>query len=139
MIRSLLSFISRMLVKRAVATGAQNVAAQATGGRLNLKVGLRLLRDRRVPVGVKLAALALGAAVAGAFQFAEVPLETVLLFVMPLLGLADIAFDGLEIFGLVLGVACAVLPFIAPEELVAKHRREADGRVYEAVGASVKR
>lgn len=132
MIRNLCMFLARTFLHRTVTSQA----SAATGGRLDPKLGFRLLRDRRVPMRFKLAALALGAAIAGIMQVLEMPLEVMLLFV-PMLGLAaDIAFDGVEIFAVVLGIASVTLPFLVPEELVRQARMQGDGRVFDAAPAS---
>lgn len=131
MIRNICLFLARVFVQRSVTSGA----AQMSGGRLDPKLGFRLLRDRRVPIAAKMAALALGVAAAGAMQIAEAPLELLLLMV-PVLGVADVAADGLEIFAIMLGVASVALPFLIPRELLAKIRHEGDGRVFDAAPAS---
>ena len=89
------------------------------GSRLNLKLGLTLLRDRRVGIWIKLAALALGAAAAGALIALEFPLETILAVLLPGLGLGlDLIADGMEAIAVPLLLAGLALPFMAPRALV---------------------
>lgn len=137
MIRQVASLLGKVLIQRCV---AQATPAHSSPGVnfFDLKFGMRLMKDRRVPFGSKLQSLFLGALFAGILQLVEVPLETVLLVVMPLLGLADVAFDGIEVIAASILGAALVLPLLAPKELVARMRREGDGRVYEAATSKVR-
>ena len=54
---------------------------------MNIRLGYRLLRDRRVPIRAKLMALGIGAACIGALEVLELPLEGVLAAILPLIGI----------------------------------------------------
>lgn len=92
---------------------------------LDPKLGLRLLRDRRVPGSAKLCALALGLLSVFILEVLEIPLQTALALLLPVLGVAlDFAVDGVEIVAVPMLVASLVLPFVAPRSLVEQVRRE---------------
>lgn len=119
---------------------------------LDWKLGLRLLRDRRVPVAPKLLALVLGLAAFGAIEFFEFPLQAALTLLLPVLGLAaDLAIDGIEFIAIPFFVATLALPFLAPAAIVeevrsrlhpqtagAKGSRFDPGQVYDARNAQVR-
>jgi len=79
---------------------AMRSAATPRNGRrplLDLHEGLRLLRDRRVPVRTKALAMTLGAAAVGALVAFELPVEVVVGAVLNLFGFGlDFLLDGLE-------------------------------------------
>ena len=94
---------------------------------VNLALGYTLLRDRRVSIRAKLIALGIGAAVIGAVEMLQLPIEGVLAAFLPFIGAAgDLALDGAEaIIGPVL-IASMVLPRLAPADLVAQIRAETE-------------
>jgi hypothetical protein len=94
---------------------------------VNLALGYRLLRDRRVSIRAKLIALGIGAAVTGVIELLQLPLEGVLAAFLPFIGAAgDLALDGAEaVIGPVL-IASALLPHLAPADLVAQIRAETE-------------
>lgn len=96
-----------------------------TGRALDVRFGLALLKDRRVPVLAKVLALGLGAVGMALLIALELPAETMFALFMPVLGLiADVALDGLEgIVGPFL-LAALLLPYLAPKPLVETVRRE---------------
>ena len=146
MLRLLLTHLGHHYLKQ---SGATRV--------LDWKLGLRLLRDRRVPGLTKLLALGLGVGALVALEVFELPLEAALALLVPVLGLAaDFAIDGIELLAVPFFVATLLLPFLAPREVVAQLRGEAEpqvapipnagprpssyrnGNVYDATGATVR-
>lgn len=95
------------------------VGGHLRGSRLNLKLGIALMRDNRITLGTKVFAFAIGAAVAAAVIALEIPYEALLSVVLPAVGLAiDAIGDGVEMVAIPLLAAALVLPFIAPRETV---------------------
>jgi hypothetical protein len=92
---------------------------------MDIALGYALLRDRRVSLRAKLLALGIGAAVVSGIELLQIPLEGVLAFLLPVVGVAgDVAIDGAEaILGPVL-VATLLLPYLAPPALVRQIRAE---------------
>jgi hypothetical protein len=95
---------------------------------MNMTLGFALLRDRRVPIRIKLFALGIGAAGVGAFELLQLPVEGVVAALLPLIGAAgDLALDGAEaVIGPVL-IATFLMPYLAPADLVRQIRAEAAG------------
>ena len=92
---------------------------------MNIRLGYRLLRDRRVPIRAKLMALGIGAACFGALEVLELPLEGVLAAILPLIGITgDIAFDGAEAVVGPVVIATMVLPYLVAPPLVQQIREE---------------
>lgn len=117
--------ISKTVLKR---VGGQ-VAAQAVseqrkpGNLLDFKLGVSLLRDRRVPVPTKLFALGIGVALTLLLEAFEMPLEMLIAMVLPGVGLAaNMAMDGLEAVLCPLLFAALALPHIAPKPVAAEAR-----------------
>ena len=113
----------RLLGHRA-ARGAL-VQHTAEGGALDIRLGFALLRDRRVPIGAKLLALALGVAGMALLIALELPAEAFLSILLPGLGLAaGFVLDGMEgIIGPFV-LAALALPRLAPKPIVAAITRE---------------
>ena len=138
MIRQVATFVGRHFLRQAVAGGAQQFA----GGALDPKFGLKLLRDKRVPLQPKVAAFALGLGAVFVLQILELPLEAALALFLPLLGLAtDVALNGAELLAGPLLFATLALPYLAPRDVVEQIRAEAantdsQGRVYVAAPIS---
>lgn len=136
MIRHIAGFLGRRLLGRAVASGTLG----ASGGAIDLKLGLRLLRDNRVPVKCKLSGLALGVGAVLVLEILELPLQTALWLLLPVVGMAaDFALDGLELLAGPLLVAALTLPYLAPREIVEQIRAEGQPQpqVYEAQGTRI--
>lgn len=138
MIRQVAAFIGRTLLLKVMSSRGGEANSGSSASFFDIRFGMRLMRDRRVPVSSKFQALFLGAVFAGILQVVEVPLESVLLLVMPLVGLAGVAFDGIEVVAASILGASLVLPVLAPKELVNKARKEGDGRVYQTVDAKIR-
>lgn len=129
MIRNIASAIGRRFVRQTVASAAPKVS----GGAIDPKFGLRLLRDNRVPIKSKITALALGLGALFLLEILELPLQVVMSLLLPLVGVAaDFAMDGIELLTVPMLVASLTLQWIAPREIVEQIRAEGDGRVYEA-------
>lgn len=132
MIRQIATFVGRHLLRQAVAGGAGKLA----GGAIDPKFGLKLLRDKRVPLQPKIAAFALGLGAVFVLEILELPLQMALMILLPIVGLAaDLALDGVEILAGPLLVATLTLPYLAPRDIVDQIRVEAEqtdsqGRVY---------
>jgi hypothetical protein len=107
--------------------GVQSDRPGPLSGLLDWKLGGALLRDRRVPLLSKVAALAMGIAVVAVLEFIEIPVEEIVALV-PFLGvLGDLALGGLEAIFIPLLLACLILPHIAPASVVEQIRREMNG------------
>ena len=124
-----MNFIAGLLGKKLI----HNAAAKHTrGGMLDMRLGLALLRDRRVPISSKLLALGLGGALMYALIAMELPLEAVWAIVLPGLGLGlDGMIDGLEAVVGPFALGALLLQFVAPKPLVARIRDERAGVILE--------
>lgn len=130
MIRQISTFIGRFLLRKAVSGGAAHIAGSA----LDPKFGLKLLRDGRVPVKSKIAAFALGLGAIFVLEILEIPIQTALWLLLPIVGaVADFAIDGIELLAGPLFVATLTLPYLAPRDVVEQIRAEGEGHVYQAV------
>jgi len=95
------------------------VSGQLQGSRLNMKLGLTLLRDRRVSFWPKLMSLGIGGGLAAALIALEISPEWLLASALPGLGMAlDFVTDGMEAVILPFLFGALILPFIAPRDLV---------------------
>jgi len=112
---------------------------------LDWRFGLQLLRDGRVPVRSKLGAFALGFAVLFALEVLELPVQTAVWTLLPVLGIAlDFAVDGVEFLIVPSLVALLTLQFTTPKEIVSQLRGnrksgfdnfDSHGRVYDVAGS----
>jgi hypothetical protein len=94
---------------------------------MNIRLGYRLLRDRRVPIRSKLVALGIGAAVMGVIELLQIPFESVFAAVLPLIGITgDVAFDGLEAVVGPVVIATMLLPYLVAPPLVQQIRAEGE-------------
>ena len=124
-----MNFILRLLGKNIM---HKTVAKHTQGSLLDIKLGFALLRDRRIPLGSKLIALAIGGALMAAFIALELPLEAVWAIVLPGLGLGlDGMLDGAEAVAGPVVFGSLLLPFLAPRPLVMQIRAERSGLLYE--------
>ncbi len=111
----------------------------AEGGRFDLKFGFALLKDRRVPVGVKLLALGLGVAATAVVNALELPLEMLIAVLLPGVGLAvDAVLNGVEFIAGPLLASALILPFVAPKPLVQQIRAERSPRPVPVGGNEVR-
>jgi hypothetical protein len=95
---------------------------------MNLRLGFALLRDARVPLLTKLFVLGLGAAVTGLIEVLELPIESVLAALLPMIGVTgDLVVDGAEAIIGPMVVACVLLPHFAPPAVVASVRSQQNG------------
>jgi hypothetical protein len=89
------------------------------------RLGLKLLRDRRVPIKSKLIALGIGAATVAGIELLQLPAESIMAALLPFVGVAgDLAVDGAEAVIGPIVIATLVLPKIAPFEIVNQIRAE---------------
>ncbi|MEY2485950.1 MAG: hypothetical protein QOH39_1598 [Verrucomicrobiota bacterium] len=101
----------------------------------DLKLGYALLRDRRVRFRSKAASLAIGLGVLVLVGVLELPVEEIIAAVVPFAGVGgDLLLDGVEIIVGPLLVACLVLPYLTPSNVVAQIRRERAGIESSAEG-----
>ncbi len=99
--------------------GHRVLGQSGVGRALDWKLGLRLLRDRRVASATKMSAFGIGLVALVALEVLEMPLQMALALLIPILGLAaDFALDGIELLAVPFFVATLALPFLAPRELV---------------------
>ena len=97
---------------------------------MNAPLGYALLRDRRVSLRPKFMALGAGLAVLGVIQVLQIPLESILAFVLPGVGAAgDVAVDGAEAVVVPVLVATLLMPHLAPRSIVEELRAEHATRV----------
>ena len=95
---------------------------------MNMKLGYALLRDRRVPIRIKLIALGIGAAGIGAIELLQLPIEGVFAAVLPFIAAAgDLTLDGAEAVIGPLLIATFLLPYLTLADLVRQIRTEAEG------------
>jgi hypothetical protein len=98
---------------------------------MNMRLGYALLRDRRVPIRIKLIALGIGAASVGAIELLQLPIEGVVAALLPFLGAAgDLALDGAEAVIGPLLIATLILPHLAPAQIVEQVRAETERTAY---------
>jgi hypothetical protein len=96
---------------------------------MNAPLGYALLRDRRVPLRPKLAALGVGFVAAGLIEFLQIPLESVFALILPVVGATgDIAVDGAEAVIVPVLVATLLMPYLAPQSIVQQLRAERAAR-----------
>lgn len=118
------------MISKTVLKGVSGqVAAQALneqrkpGNLLDFKLGVSLLRDRRIPVPTKLLALGIGVGLTMLLEVFEMPLETMVAVILPGVGLAaNFAMDGIESILCPLLFAALALPHIAPKPVAAEAR-----------------
>ncbi len=80
------------------------------------------MKDRRISVWTKLAAVGGGAAVTAILVGLEVPLEMLIGLLVPFLGVAvDIAFDGLELVVFPVLLSLVLIRWLAPKPLLAEY------------------
>jgi hypothetical protein len=91
---------------------------------LDVKFGFALMRDHRIPLRSKAAALVLGLAITALVELLELPVEGLLSMLLPILGIAgDVVIDGAELIAGPLLLA-ALLPFLAPRDIITQIRAE---------------
>ena len=95
------------------------------GKRLDLRLGMTLFRDKRVPATAKLGAMAIGLAAMMVWNILELPVEALIAFLLPLVGMGiEIAWNGAQtVIGSLLFASLA-LPYVAPKMLVQAIRAE---------------
>lgn len=90
------------------------------GGVFDLKFGLHLLvRDRQVPIQYKMVAFALGGVLTFLLNILEIPLESMLMIFLPVIGLGmDVVLNGMEMIACPVLFAALLLPHLAPKQFV---------------------
>jgi len=114
--------IMGLVGKRVLPKAALNHAHRH--GWLDLKLGFALLRDKRVTLLTKLAALATGVTLTAILFALEFPIEAIVGALLPFLGVAlDFAVDGIEFLILPLLLGAVVIRWMAPKAIVESLRR----------------
>jgi hypothetical protein len=126
------AFMKKQMIRRfggpLLITLARNYIGN--GRPLDFRLGVALFKDRRVPVPHKMMALALGVIVILALNAMELPLETLVAFLLPIVGAGiDLAFNGVENIVGPLLLAALLLPHVAPKALVQRIRAERSGPI----------
>lgn len=91
---------------------------------LDMKLGIALFRDRRIPVAAKMLGLGAGIAAMMAWNVLELPVEALIAFFVPFGLPVEVAWNGAETFAGSLLFATLFLPHLAPKPLVAEIRAE---------------
>ena len=137
MIQTLLRLLGGQLLHRAVSSGGLQKA-------FDWRLGLRLMRDGRVPMRAKFQSIALGVTALVALEVLELPIQTALWAFLPIIGFAaDAAIDGIELLAVPFLISTIALPFLAPRDVVNSIRGkrpnvDEQGRVYDAVKSKVR-
>ena len=114
--------IMGLVGKRVLPKAALNHAHRH--GWLDLKLGFALLRDKRVTLLTKLAALATGVTLTAILFALEFPIEAIVGALLPFLGVAlDFAVDGIEFLILPLLLVAVVIRWMSPKAIVESLRR----------------
>ena len=85
---------------------------------LDIKFGIALLRDRRIPFKAKLLSLGMGIGLVVLLVALQVPIEAVATFLAPILLPLDFAIDGLELVALPVLLMAILIAHVAPHALV---------------------
>lgn len=100
------------------------------GKPLDLRLGITLFKDKRVPVAAKMAALMLGTATMMLWNLLELPVEALIALLLPFIGFAfEVAWNGAETLNGAILFSGFILPHVAPKELVARVRSENAGPI----------
>jgi hypothetical protein len=113
---------------KAVATQAADHAGKkhtGEGKAIDPKFGVKLFKDKRVPVSKKIFALVLGVAAIGVAEVLDFPLEVILAPILGLLSIPlEITSEAIEYTVGVLAIGATLLPHLAPKPLVQQIREE---------------
>lgn len=133
MINILLRLVGERALHKAVSHQGNNP--------LDVKFGIALLRDRRVPVKAKLLAFGISVGLLAALLALEVPLQAVVTFLAPILLPLDFVVDGIEMVALPALFTALLIARTAPRAVVEQLRMErsagADGRVLDVQATDV--
>ena len=116
MVNILLRLFGERALHKAVSRGAHNP--------LDVKFGIALLRERRIPLKSKLLAFGLGVGLLALLLAFQIPVEAVVTFLAPILLPLDLAIDGFEIVALPILFMTLLLAYVAPRALVQEIRAE---------------
>lgn len=116
MVNILLRLFGERALHKAVSRGAHNP--------LDVKFGMALLRERRIPLKSKLLAFGLGVGLLALLLAFQIPVEAVVTFLAPILLPLDFAIDGFEIVALPILFMTLLLAYVAPRALVQEIRAE---------------
>jgi hypothetical protein len=120
------------MLKQVLKHTAQEQAQKHSGeGRaIDVKLGIALFKDKRVPLLKKLLALGLGVGVVALVDLLELPLEALLAAILGPLGFGiNILGDGFEFVVGTMAFAASLLPHLSPKDLVARVRQERNGMI----------
>jgi hypothetical protein len=109
--------------------GASNPIVRRVAGKglaryVDFGLGMALMRDARVPLKSKAMAVGIGVALMTGLVALEIPVESALTLLMPLLGPLDLAIDGAEETIGTLLVATMLIAKLAPKDVVELIREE---------------
>lgn len=85
---------------------------------LDIKFGIALLRDKRVPFKAKLLAFGLGIGLVALLVALQIPIEAIATALAPILLPLDFAIDGLELVALPVLFMAILVAHVAPRPLV---------------------
>jgi len=115
--------IVRQMTGRVV--GQVTTEQRKPGNLLDLRLGVALLRDRRVPPMAKLLSLGLGLVLTYVLIAVEMPLEGIVAAIAPGLGItADVLMDGAETILCPMLFAALLLPHVAPQPVTQEARAD---------------
>ncbi len=117
MLNTIWKTVGERALHKAVANGAHK-------NPLDVKFGIALLRDRRVPVKSKLLAFGVGLGLLALLMVFELPVEAIVTFLAPILMPLDFALDGAELVALPLLFMALSLAYVAPRAIVDQIRAE---------------
>ena len=118
MLRILLGLLGHKLVK-------ETVGQKVIGSRFNIKLGIALMRDGRLPWRYRFGAMSIGALTAFLLDLVELPLGAIFAVILPIIGVPiDLALLGIEDMAILPIVTLMALPFLAPKWLVEKVQQE---------------
>jgi hypothetical protein len=112
---------------KAVATQAAEHAGKnhtGEGKAIDPKFGVKLFKDKRVPVGKKILALFLGFLAIFVADLLGISLATVLFPILAALDAVEFVSEGLEFTVGILAMSATLLPHLAPKPLVRQIREE---------------
>lgn len=123
--------LNNMFVRK-FAEGAvrHTVASNSHKNPLDVRFGMALVRDKRVPIKSKLLAFGLGVALLALLLAFEVPVEWMVSLLAPILLPLEIGLDGFELIALPLLFTTLIVIQIAPRETVGQIRAERLGLPY---------
>jgi hypothetical protein len=119
--------LNKATAKAAATQAAEHAVKRdiGEGKAIDPKLGAKLFKDKRVPVGKKVLALFLGVVAIGVAEVLDFPLEAILAPILGLLSIPlEITSEAIEYTVGVLAIGATLLPHLAPKPLVQQIREE---------------